>query len=45
MERLLDDDKSKQFINQVNNEIDELNKKLNVIKIENILSIMGFPSE
>ena len=45
MERLLDNDKSKQFINQVNNEIDELNKKLNVIKIENILSIMGFPSE
>ena len=45
MERLLDDDKRNQFINQVNNEIDELNKKLNVISIKNILSIMGFPSE
>lgn len=45
MERLLDDVKRKQFINLVNNELDELNKKLNVISIKNILSIMGFPSE
>lgn len=45
MERLLDDVKIKQFINLVNNELDELNKKLNVISIKNILSIMGFPSE
>lgn len=33
MERLLDDVKRKQFINLVNNELDELNKKLNVISI------------
>ncbi len=45
MERLLDDVKRKQFINLVNNELDELNKKLNVISIKNILNIMGFPSE
>lgn len=45
MERLLDDVKRKQFINLVNNELDELNKKLNVISIKNILIIMGFPSE
>lgn len=45
MERLLDDVKRTQFINLVNNELDELNKKLNVISIKNILIIMGFPSE
>lgn len=45
MERLLDDVKRKQFINLVNKELDELNKKLNVISIKNILIIMGFPSE
>ena len=45
MERLLDDKKKEQFINQVNNEINELYKNLNVINIKIILKIMGFPTE
>lgn len=45
MERLLDDKKREQFINQVNNEINELYKNLNVINIKIILKIMGFPTE
>ena len=43
MERLLDNNKKQQFINQVNNDIEELNKKLNAIGIDTILKIMGFP--
>lgn len=45
MEQLLDDSKREQFTNQVNNEINDLKVKLNVIDINNILSIMGFPNE
>jgi abortive infection bacteriophage resistance protein len=45
MERLLDDNKRKQFIEQVNKEINDLDKKLNVISIKTILNIMGFPNE
>ena len=45
MERLLDDKKREQFINQVNNEINGLDKNLNVINIKIILKIMGFPIE
>ena len=33
------------FINQVNNEINGLDKNLNVINIKIILKIMGFPIE
>ena len=45
MERLLDYNKKKQFIEQVNNEINALDKKLNVISIKTILNIIGFPNE
>lgn len=42
---LLDDKNNKQFINQVNSEINKLTKKLRVIDIQAILNIMGFPNE
>ena len=45
MEKLLDDSKSRLFFEQVNTEINALEKKLNVINIETILKIMGFPNE
>lgn len=45
MELLLDEKKSKQFIKQVNSEINKLSKKLKVIDIKCILNIMGFPNE
>lgn len=45
MEKLLDDSKSRLFFEQVNAEINVLEKKLKVINIETILKIMGFPNE
>lgn len=45
MEKLLDDNKSRLFFEQVNTEINVLEKKLKVINIETILKIMGFPNE
>lgn len=45
MEKLLNDDMKEQFVSQVNNAIDELNKKLSAISIKDILNIMGFPNE
>lgn len=45
MELLLDKKRKKQFINQINKEINKLDKKLNVIDIRIILKIMGFPCE
>lgn len=45
MEILLDEKKKKQFIKQVNSEINSLSKKLKVIDIESILNIMGYPNE
>lgn len=45
MEKLLDNDKKKKFIDQINEEIDELSKNLKVINIKTILNIIGFPNE
>lgn len=45
MEKLLNDDMKEQFVSQVNNAIDELDKKLSAISIKDILNIMGFPNE
>lgn len=45
MEKLLDNDKKKKFIDQINEEIDELRKNLKVINIKTILNIIGFPNE
>ena len=45
MEKLLDDNKSRLFFEQINTEINVLEKKLKVINIETILKIMGFPNE
>jgi hypothetical protein len=45
MEILLDDNKKKKFIIQINNEINKLEKKLKTINIKTILNIMGFPNE
>lgn len=42
MESLLPKDKKKEFINLINYEIKVLDSKLKSIKIDNILSIMGF---
>lgn len=42
MESLLPKDKKKEFIKLINNEIKVLDSKLKSIKIDNILSIMGF---
>ena len=45
MEKLLDDEKRKHFVNQINGEINKLDKKLCAININIILSIMGYSSE
>lgn len=45
MEKLLDNDKKKKFIDQINEEIDKLSKNLKVINIKTILNIIGFPNE
>ena len=45
MNQLLDDKNSKNFIKQINGEINKLSKKLKSIDIKNILNIMGFPNE
>lgn len=42
MESLLPKDKQKEFIKLINNEIKTLDSKLKSIKVDNILSIMGF---
>lgn len=45
MSFLLADKNSKNFIKQINSEINKLSKKLKSIDIRNILNIMGFPNE
>ena len=45
MEKLLDNNKSKQFIDQINKEIKVLDKNVNSIDINMILKIMGFTNE
>ena len=42
MESLLPEDKQREFVKLINNEIKILANKLKTIKINNILSIMGF---
>ena len=45
MEKLLDNNKSKQFIDQINKEIKVLDKNVNSIDVNMILKIMGFTNE
>ncbi len=42
VESLLPKDKKKEFVKLINNEIKTLDSKLNSIKIDNVLNIMGF---
>ncbi len=42
MESLLPEDKQREFVKLINNEIKILANKLKTIKINNILNIMGF---
>ena len=43
MEKLLTKDQYKDLCNSINDEIDKLKENLHSIKIDAILSVMGFP--